>query len=107
MTARAAKNDGGSYIGCADVAITTDGTLPDYSKLASEAGNTLAKGALRALQLLVSYRWSLALSSIRRSLRSSFCCSVVPSFFPSVSRTVVPSICPRALLCSVRRPSAL
>eukprot|EP00656_Telonema_subtile_P055575 TRINITY_DN864_c0_g1_i7.p1 TRINITY_DN864_c0_g1~~TRINITY_DN864_c0_g1_i7.p1 ORF type:complete len:308 (-),score=24.34 TRINITY_DN864_c0_g1_i7:67-990(-) len=40
----AAKNDGGSYIGCADVAITTDGTLPDYSKLASEAGNTLAKG---------------------------------------------------------------
>ncbi len=37
----AARQDGGSYIGCADVAITDDGTLPDYDEIAMERGNVL------------------------------------------------------------------
>lgn len=37
----AARNDGGFYISCADIAITADGHLPDYLSLPSEAGNEL------------------------------------------------------------------
>lgn len=37
----AAKNDGGSYVACADISITSDGTLPDFSTLPSQSGNTL------------------------------------------------------------------
>jgi len=37
----AANQDGGSYIGCADVAITADGTLPIFAALPSQEGNVL------------------------------------------------------------------
>jgi len=37
----AANQDGGSYIGCADVAITADGTLPNFAALPSQEGNVL------------------------------------------------------------------
>jgi len=37
----AARADGGSYIGCADIAITTAGTLPNYALLPSQEGNVL------------------------------------------------------------------
>ena len=37
----AAEQDGGSYIGCADIAITNTGQAPDYTGLASQAGNAL------------------------------------------------------------------
>jgi len=37
----AANADGGSYIGCADIAITANGQLPNYAALPSQAGNVL------------------------------------------------------------------
>lgn len=37
----AARRDDGYYIGCADIAITTDGLLPNYNALPSEVGNEL------------------------------------------------------------------
>ena len=37
----AARGDGGSYIGCADISITADGTLPDFASLPSQTGNVL------------------------------------------------------------------
>ena len=36
-----AQADGGSYIGCADIAITADGQLPDYTALPPQKGNIL------------------------------------------------------------------
>ena len=37
----AANADGGSYIGCADISITTDGQLPVFASLPSQNGNVL------------------------------------------------------------------
>jgi len=37
----AANQDGGSYIGCADIAITAGGVLPNYAALPSQTGNVL------------------------------------------------------------------
>ena len=41
----AAKHDGGYYLGCADIAITADRSLPNYSKLPSQKGNALPVAA--------------------------------------------------------------
>ena len=37
----AAEQDGGSYIGCADIAIKANGQLPNYAALPSQQGNKL------------------------------------------------------------------
>lgn len=37
-----AQSDGGSYIGCSDISITTDGNLPEFNLIDSEVGNILA-----------------------------------------------------------------
>jgi hypothetical protein len=37
----AANQDGGSYVGCSDIAITTDGTLPNFATLPAQTGNIL------------------------------------------------------------------
>jgi len=37
----AARQDGGFYMGCADIAITTSGLLPDYNTITPETGNEL------------------------------------------------------------------
>mmetsp|Transcript_60601 Transcript_60601/g.100628 ORF Transcript_60601/g.100628 Transcript_60601/m.100628 type:complete len:348 (+) Transcript_60601:116-1159(+) len=37
-----ASQDGGSYIGCTDVAITSNGELPNFNNLPSQAGNVLS-----------------------------------------------------------------
>lgn len=37
----AARQDGGSYISCADIAITTNGLLPNFGQLPSQVGNVL------------------------------------------------------------------
>ena len=50
-----AQADGGSYIGCADIAITADGQLPDYTALPPQKGNILngvPARAARAPQVL-------------------------------------------------------
>ena len=41
----AARADGGFYIGCADIAITEDGNLPDYNQVPSEVGKELPGGS--------------------------------------------------------------
>ena len=41
----AARNDGGFYISCADIAITEDGNLPDYAQVPSEVGKELPGGS--------------------------------------------------------------
>ena len=41
----AARADGGFYIGCADIAITEDGNLPDYAQVPSEVGKELPGGS--------------------------------------------------------------
>lgn len=41
----AAQADGGSYIGCADIAIKSDGQLPSYASLPSQAGRELPDGS--------------------------------------------------------------
>jgi len=41
----AARADGGFYMGCADIAITSTGLLPDYNLLPSEVGNELPQNA--------------------------------------------------------------
>ena len=38
----AARQDGGFYIGCADIAITEDGNLPDYAQVPSGGGRRAA-----------------------------------------------------------------
>lgn len=38
----AANADGGSYVGCADISITTDGQLPNFAALPSQQNNVLA-----------------------------------------------------------------
>lgn len=40
-----AENDGGTYIGCADISIKDGGGLPDFSSLQSQAGNELPDGS--------------------------------------------------------------
>ena len=37
----AARQDGGFYMGCADISITNTGLLPDFNLLAPETGNEL------------------------------------------------------------------
>ena len=37
----AAQQDGGSYIGCADISITTNGVLPNFAALPPQTGNVL------------------------------------------------------------------
>ena len=37
----AAQQDGGSYIGCADISITTNGALPNFAALPPQTGNVL------------------------------------------------------------------
>ena len=40
-----AEADGGAYIGCADIAIKSDGNLPDYASLDSQLGRELPDGS--------------------------------------------------------------
>ena len=40
-----AENDGGTYIGCADISIKDGGGLPDFSSLQSQAGSELPDGS--------------------------------------------------------------
>jgi len=42
--ARTDGPNGGYYIGCADIAITTDGNLPDYAAIPSQVGKEIADG---------------------------------------------------------------
>ena len=37
----AARTDGGYYMGCSDISITTTGLLPNFTQLSSETGNEL------------------------------------------------------------------
>jgi len=41
----AARSDGGFYLGCADISITSTGLLPDFNLLPSEVGNELPQNA--------------------------------------------------------------
>ena len=62
-----ASSDGGSYIGCADVAITTNGALPDYGALGSQASG-------HALPSRPPPRHSLPSRRVSRARRWETCC---------------------------------